>query len=932
MFFFSTSGFGAITGLTAYPTTVTYAAVQGNTTKLTDSAPLILAAGSGNATLTISTSGATADASGQGCGTVTWLTASLTSNSVIGGATVGVTISVNPTCLASPVYTGTVKVATAGSSSVSAIITVNFKIYQGTEANFIGIPTMPLGMPTGASQTFPVGLSVNNGGQVVPNPTQDTDFAITTTMTNGSGWLTAAKNGIAGIAFTVNAANLPAGIYEGVIYVSGQPDGAPYGIYFDVGVTVTAPSTPVPTITSLTPSSTAAGGGSFTMTVNGSGFQSSSIVQWNGAGVTTGYSSSSSLFASIPGNLIASQGTANVTVFTSGVASNAVTFTITAPGSTPAITSLSPSSITAGSTAFTMAVNGSGFVSGSVVQWNGFQVSSAYVSSTQLNASILANLIASQGTAAITVVNSGAPTSNAVTFTVTAAAPTISSVSPSSITAGGAAFPLTVTGSGFVSGSVVQWNGSGVSTSYVNATQLTASITANLIASPGTANVTVLNPGVGTSSAVPFVVNAASVTPNVQTISHIADGGGWRSTIILANTDVVAAMYTVNFWSDAGTSYTPPLTTGTTSGAIPVGGSAMIQTPDMASNLSEGWAEVTSSQLVGGTAIFRLDASGQEAAVPLLTSGGAKLEIPYQVGNGLALGVALANPGATQTANITEVIRDQNGNSLASRTFTLGALSHTAFNPTFPNGLSGSGVVEYNANVNLFGLGIRANNGAFTSLDAVLPQPASTKTISHIADGGGWRSIIVLVNTDSVPASYTVNFWSDAGAVYSPQLVLGTTSGTLAVGGSTTIETPDAAPNLSEGWAEVVSSQSIGGTAIFRLDASGQEAAVPLLTTGGAHLEIPYQVGNGLALGVALANPSATQTANITEVIRDQNGNQLASRTFTLGALSHTAFNPTFPNGLSGSGVVEYDANVSLFGLGIRANSGAFTSLRAVYK
>src|SRR5580693_8437045 len=69
LFFFSTSGFCAITGLTAYPTTVNYAAVQNSTTKLTDSAPLILAAGSGNAIVTVSTIGATANGSGQGCGT-----------------------------------------------------------------------------------------------------------------------------------------------------------------------------------------------------------------------------------------------------------------------------------------------------------------------------------------------------------------------------------------------------------------------------------------------------------------------------------------------------------------------------------------------------------------------------------------------------------------------------------------------------------------------------------------------------------------------------------------------------------------------------------------------------------------------------------------------------------------------------------------------
>src|SRR6202521_3195045 len=56
-------------------------------------------------------------------------------------------------------------------------------------------------------------------------------------------------------------------------------------------------------------------------------------------------------------------------------------------------------------------------------------------------------------------------------------APTISSLSPNSATAGGAAFTLTVNGTGFVSGSTVQWNGSSRVTTFVSATQLTAGIT-----------------------------------------------------------------------------------------------------------------------------------------------------------------------------------------------------------------------------------------------------------------------------------------------------------------------------------------------------------------------------------------------------------------------------------------------------------------------
>ena len=90
--------------------------------------------------------------------------------------------------------------------------------------------------------------------------------------------------------------------------------------------------------------------------------------------------------------------------------------------------------------------------------------------------------------------------------------PALTTLSPNTATAGGPAFPLTVTGSGFVSGSTVQWNGAARTTTFVSATQLTAAIPASDIASPGTANVTVTNPapGGGTSNSVAFTVQAAS--------------------------------------------------------------------------------------------------------------------------------------------------------------------------------------------------------------------------------------------------------------------------------------------------------------------------------------------------------------------------------------------------------------------------------------
>jgi hypothetical protein len=88
-------------------------------------------------------------------------------------------------------------------------------------------------------------------------------------------------------------------------------------------------------------------------------------------------------------------------------------------------------------------------------------------------------------------------------------ASTITSLNPSKAIAGSSSFTLAVNGTGFVSGSVVRWNGSIRATTYVNNTQLTASITAADIAIAGSASVTVFNPapGGGTSNPATFPIH-----------------------------------------------------------------------------------------------------------------------------------------------------------------------------------------------------------------------------------------------------------------------------------------------------------------------------------------------------------------------------------------------------------------------------------------
>jgi hypothetical protein len=107
----------------------------------------------------------------------------------------------------------------------------------------------------------------------------------------------------------------------------------------------------------------------------------------------------------------------------------------------------------------------------------------------------------------------GTPTTAVLTITDDDANPvaTVTTLTPSSATAGDPALTLTVNGTSFVSGAVVQWNGTARTTTFVNSTQLTAAITAADLATAGIVPVTVVNPapGGGPSNAVNFTINPA---------------------------------------------------------------------------------------------------------------------------------------------------------------------------------------------------------------------------------------------------------------------------------------------------------------------------------------------------------------------------------------------------------------------------------------
>jgi hypothetical protein len=93
-------------------------------------------------------------------------------------------------------------------------------------------------------------------------------------------------------------------------------------------------------------------------------------------------------------------------------------------------------------------------------------------------------------------------------------------LNPASIAPGGAGFTLTVNGTGFVSTSVAQWNGSVLTTHFVSGSQLTATVPASDIASAGSAWVTVTNPAPGGGTSLPAFLRIATPMTSPSFVSY----------------------------------------------------------------------------------------------------------------------------------------------------------------------------------------------------------------------------------------------------------------------------------------------------------------------------------------------------------------------------------------------------------------------------
>jgi len=257
--------------------------------------------------------------------------------------------------------------------------------------------------------------------------------------------------------------------------------------------------------------------------INGSGFVSTDTTYFNGSQRPMSFISSTQVAISLQAADVAAVGQFAITVrHINGSTSGPATFNVSDASGGPVVTSLSPSTAPVNGAPFTLTLNGSGFTDQSIVSFDGSPRNTTFVGINKLTVQVFASDLTSARQIAVTVLTPGFPESTAVPLTIAIIPPVITSITPSTVTAGGSGFTLTVNGTGFSVSSVIALNGVNHLTDFDPSTgSVSTAILASEIASAGSLDVTVTDRGLTSN-----VIHLNAAGPSISSLSPSSTTAG----------------------------------------------------------------------------------------------------------------------------------------------------------------------------------------------------------------------------------------------------------------------------------------------------------------------------------------------------------------------------------------------------------------------
>ncbi len=332
---------------------------------------------------------------------------------------------------------------------------------------------------------------------------------------------------------------------------------------------------------------------------------------------------------------------------------------------------------------------------------------------------------------------------------------------------------------------------------------------------------------------------------------------------------------------------------------LSAGGAAGSTTSVIGGPTQAGYAAVNlnSGGASYGTAVFAYSENGvtvSEAAVPASPPTTSTLFfVDYRTGatipgsSGMVdvcTGFAVANPGAGP-ATITYTLRGLAGDVIARGRGRLDKGAHLArfvhqlpdeapgflLPPSFPTSI-GFGTLQLSSDLPLSVVALRLTtnqrgDSLMTSIptaDQRKPPVSAPVYFAQFADGGGYSTSLILLNTSSSVETGAVRLFADDGSPLVVQQLSGPSGSSFTYsimpGGAWVFQTDGSPPGVRSGWAEL---NPIGGTpspiaaGIFQYSQAGvlvTESGIPSAVPT-THARIFVDLSGGHNTGLALGNP-----------------------------------------------------------------------------
>jgi len=661
----------------------------------------------------------------------------------------------NPAGLAAGSYSGTIQViattAISGGTPAAATGSPHNIAVSMTITENAGLAVSPTSLSftyqTGAAQPAPQALTVTTGST--------TPFTVST---SGAAWLSvapAAGTTPGTVNVSVNAAGLNPGSYNANITIAAtgmanSPQTIP------VALTVTSTG-----LLSFSPAAL-----TFNYQVGGAQPAAQSLAVSAAAATTFSAVVSDAPWLAILPAIAATPATLNVMVSTAGLNpgtyQGSIRFTVAGAEANPqtvpvtlAITTTSLITVSNSALSYTYQLSGSlpqpqtvSVTATTPTAFTATAAGGAWLSVTPISGTTPATLSIAvspaglsggvyEGSVTVAVPGStGTPQTVRVTLTVTGGL-AITSTSPLAAGAVATAYSQTLTASGGTS--PYQWllvSG----TLPAGLTLSTAGVLAGTPTIAGTYSFTLQvrdNVGATATQAFTLVIGTEAALTRSGVLPHLASGGGWKTTIFLANASASSVGVKLEFHAGNGSSLVLPMTvsqptvTSVTASllerVIAPNSTLVIETEAQTGTTLVGWADVLSSGALSGFAIFRQasQSTNSEGTAPLLDQYRPVIVLPYDNTTGYATGIAIAN--LSGAVSLTATAWDEHGILLGAESIAVAAVGHTSFaladTGRLPVTAGKRGIVTFTAPTgsNLSGLAFRFSPfGTFTSVPVTL--------------------------------------------------------------------------------------------------------------------------------------------------------------------------------------------------------------------